>query len=188
MADIPSALPVRSEADGADERVQVKIVDSTNPGTQQGVVDANNDFHVLAKGHDSGGASIPILVDATGQVFVIVSEAAGTEIADYKSATVLAAASDNHDYTVPATKTLQLRGIWATGSGKIKIEVLVGPLLTLVAKFAGFNSTATPNIWIPLANGVDIDVPAGDIVRVIVTNRDNQPQDVYSTILGQLQP
>ena len=46
----------------------------------------------------------------------------------------------------------------------------------------GFNSTADANINFTLAKYAAI--PAGARVRVIRTNRDNQSQDVYSTIIG----
>lgn len=55
MADINSALPIRSEADGADQRVQVKVVDKTNPGTQQMIVDTDSNAHVEMHGNDPAG-------------------------------------------------------------------------------------------------------------------------------------
>jgi hypothetical protein len=45
-----------------------------------------------------------------------------------------------------------------------------------------FNSTANPNIDMDLKNVVK--QVAGAKVRVIITNRDNQPQDLYSTLLA----
>ena len=55
MADYNSGLPIRSEADGADERVQVKVVDSTNPDTQQMTVDTDGNLHAEAHGNDPSG-------------------------------------------------------------------------------------------------------------------------------------
>lgn len=57
MADIDynSSLPVRSEADGIDARVQVKIVDKTAPGTQQMTVDTDSNAHVEMHGNDPAG-------------------------------------------------------------------------------------------------------------------------------------
>lgn len=57
MADVDykSSLPVRSEADGADARVQVKVVDATNPATQQMEVDTDNNAHVEMHGNDPAG-------------------------------------------------------------------------------------------------------------------------------------
>lgn len=55
MSDINSALPIRSEADGADQRVQVKIVDKTSPGSQQMIVDSDSNAHVEIHGNDPAG-------------------------------------------------------------------------------------------------------------------------------------
>lgn len=55
MSDYNSGLPIRSEADGLDERVQTKIVDSNNPDTQQMEVDTDNNAHVEAHGNDPAG-------------------------------------------------------------------------------------------------------------------------------------
>lgn len=52
MSDYNSALPIRSEADGADERVQVKLVDANNPDTQQMEVDTDGNAHVEMHGND----------------------------------------------------------------------------------------------------------------------------------------
>ena len=110
----------------------------------------------------------------------------GTEVNDYNTSTALAAGgTSNHDYTVTALKTLKLSQIWSTASGKLRIEVEietgVGTGL-FTTKFVGFNSTATPNIPIPINE--NIAVAAGVRVRVIRKNLDNQSQDVYSTISG----
>lgn len=55
MSDINSSLPVRSEADGADQRVQVKVVDKTSPGSQQMTVDTDSNAHVESHGNDPAG-------------------------------------------------------------------------------------------------------------------------------------
>jgi hypothetical protein len=106
----------------------------------------------------------------------ITDRTAGTDINDYKTATVLAAGVDNHDYT--AVATFNLTQVEATGSGKAKIEVKING----VTKFVQFNSTATPNMSIHFEQPLVATV--GQVVRVVVTNRDNQSQDVYSTISG----
>jgi len=125
--------------------------------------------------------------DATGAAFSaanplpveVVQDALGDEIVDYNtSAAVAAAASVNHDYTVTIAKTLLMDTVFASGSGKIKVEVLVNA----VAKYTGFNSTSNPNIEIPmkrLLKGL-----ATEVVRITITNKDKQAQDVYSTLSG----
>lgn len=116
----------------------------------------------------------------------ISSTIPGTAIQNYNTvASVAAAATSNHDYTVTAGKTLNLQRVWASGSGKLKVEVQVETGVAtgvFTSKFVGFNSTATPNIDITVVSS--LAVAAGVRVRVIRTNKDNQSQDVYTTIEG----
>lgn len=51
MADYDSSLPIRSEADGADERVHVKIVDGSTP-SRRATVDTDGNLHVEMHGND----------------------------------------------------------------------------------------------------------------------------------------
>ena len=253
MADQDTSLPIRSEADGNDERVQVKIVDATNPDTQQATVDTDDNLHVEIHGNDPAGTDVVARlsqegavngdgeydvtnntkpssqgliahdrgasIDETSQnqrptavsgdedkialdialntsdgnsvsednpVWVAFSENPGDEIVDYNTAASIAkGATSNHDYTVSASRTLLTSQIWASASGKMKIEV---QLETAAASgvfntiFVGFNSTANPNIEIP---GLNIPKQVtGAILRIIRTNLDNQSQDLYSTITG----
>lgn len=255
MSDQNTSLPIRTEADGVDERLHVKIVDGTSPAVNQMTVDADKNAHVEMHGNDPAsvdrvvrtselGALTPDGVyDAAnntkpGNVGVITSTRAatpddttqvqrvtgkngttdtdvwaldvslhdedgnkftesnplpvtlvdseGAEVNDYNTAAaVAAAASSNHDYTVTALKTLKLSQIWAAASGKMKIEVQIETGVAtgvFTTRFVGFNSTANTNICIPV--GENISVAAGVRVRVIRTNKDNQAQDVYSTISG----
>lgn len=147
----------------------------------------------------TAGATRPldtILRDAAGTVLgssanpLVVSSSAvpiGTAISDYNTAaSIAAAASSSHSYTVSAGKTLLLKQIEATGSGKSRIEVAIetgvatGVYTTIVVQF---NSAATPNMSVRFADPKS--VAAGVRVRVTRTNRDNTAQDLYSTILGQ---
>jgi hypothetical protein len=56
MADYDSALPIRSEADGSDERVHVKICDGTTP-TQMATVDSDGNVYVQAHGKRADDAA-----------------------------------------------------------------------------------------------------------------------------------
>lgn len=111
----------------------------------------------------------------------------GTEVNNYSTASAIASgATSNHDYTVTALKTMLLQQIEASGSGKMKIEVQTETAAAsgvFNTKFVQFNSTSSPNMSIHLES--PISVVAGARVRVIRTNKDNQSQDVYSTISGQ---
>lgn len=165
----------------------VNIQDGGNSITVDAV---NLDIRDLAAATDSVSAW---LKDEAGNPFtsanplpVVMLESEGVEINDYSTtATVAGGANSNHDYTVTAAKTLQLTQIEAAASGKMKIEVQIESGVgtnTFATKFVKFNSTADTNISITLKE--PIAVAAGVRVRVIRTNRDNQAQDVYSTISG----
>lgn len=56
MADFDSSLPVRSEADGTDERLHVKIVDESTP-SQMATVDTDKNLHVEIHGHKPDDAT-----------------------------------------------------------------------------------------------------------------------------------
>lgn len=109
----------------------------------------------------------------------MVSDSSGDEISNYNtSAAVAKNASVNHDYTVTAAKTFLGVNAWISGSGKLKVQVLVNGAV----KFVGFNSTANPNVAIPMEKIVK--AAATQVVRITITNLDNQAQDLYSTLLG----
>lgn len=255
MADYDSGLPIRTEADGTDERVHVKIVDGTNPAVNQTEVDSDKNLHVEVHGNraddaadvalelseqgkpngrgdyhvddnsepnssgvvagirsannlatdqtehitsieDSGGTVRALdisLHDEAGEAYsannplpVSFEESEGDEVVDYNtSSSVAADATTDHDYTVTALKTFVGSELWVSGSGKLKVEVKLetAPLAgTYNTVFVGFNSTAWPNVRIPLAKIVK--QAAGAIIRLTITNRDNQPQDLYSTLVG----
>jgi hypothetical protein len=100
-----------------------------------------------------------------------------TGVADYNTNAALASGGTNtHTYT--AVSNFYFTGVEASGSGKMKIEVVVNG----VTKFVQFNSTSTPNMTVQVRE--PLMITSGQTVQVIRTNRDNQAQDVYSTILG----
>ncbi len=254
MADFNSALPVRSESDGVDAKVVVKIIDGTNGGTNQMSVDADKNAHVENHGNDPAGLDVAQVLteegrttsrgdydvatntkpssnaqilharvatpteadqtfrptgvassvdnakaadvairDEAGNPFttdnplpVTYVDSEGDEVNDYDTAAAVAAnASSNHDYTVTAAKRLKLSQVAFAGSGKLKVEVQVETGVatdTFETRFVAFNSTASPSGVVPINE--NITVAAGVRVRAIRTNRDNQAQDVYTTICG----
>ncbi len=107
------------------------------------------------------------------------SDQQGDEILEYNtSAAVAKDASVNHDYTVTAGKTFLGEEAWVSGSGKLKVDLLVNGAV----KYTAFNSTANPNIRIPLEK--ILKGGATEVIRFTITNRDKQAQDVYSTLAG----
>jgi hypothetical protein len=143
-----------------------------------------------------GGASNSVCLDIAlhdedGQVFseanplpVILSESSGVEVHNYNTASAVASnAISNHDY--PAGAELDLKKILCSASGKAKFEVQIEDGVgagTYTSKAVQFNSTANPNCEFTFTPA--IVVATGVKVRVIRTNKDNQAQDLYSTIMG----
>lgn len=154
------------------------------------VTATNLDIRDLSHTQDSvkiGDGTDFLAVNTDGSINVnVVTASTGTSINDYKDAAAIAAgASDNHDYTVTTGKTLSLKQIESSSSGRAKmvlsVETGVGTnTFTVIA--AQFNSAATPNMSIIL--NAPISVAAGVRVRVTMTNRDASSMDLYSTISG----
>lgn len=67
MADYASGLPVRSEADGADERLHVKVVDGTTPA-QRMIVDTDGNAHAEMHGNDPAGTDRVMRLSELGAV------------------------------------------------------------------------------------------------------------------------
>ncbi len=158
-------------------------------GSINSVVTATNlDIRDLTHASDSvkvGDGSDFLAVNADGSINVVFGSG-GDEICDYQtSAAVAGGASTDHDYTVTTAKTLLIEQAYVSGSGKIKavLAVETAPASdTYTTKFVAFNSTAAPDIEIPIKKYL---TQAGDAkVRITITNRDVSAQDVYSTLTG----
>lgn len=127
-----------------------------------------------------------LAVNTDGSINVVVQEDVGTEVVNYNTAAAVAAgATTNHDLVfASASKLYQVLG---SASGKLKTEIQIetaaasGTFNTICVRF---NSTANPDCDMSLIKYAAI--PAGARVRVIRTNKDNQAQDVYSTIVAIL--
>jgi len=119
-------------------------------------------------------------INADGSINVkIDSDVSGAEVCDYQTSLAVAKnATVNHDYTVSVGTTFIGESAWISASGKCKVELLVNGL----TKFVGFSSTANPNIEIPLHRILKGNT--AEVIRMTIENRDNQAQDLYSTLLG----
>jgi len=180
-----SGSSVTVSATDLDIRNLVFATDTVDVSGSSVTVSATNlDIRDLVAATDSIQAN---LFDEAGVAYSLsnplpvelVSDVQGDEVCNYTtSAAVAKDASVNHDYTVTAAKTLLIDSVWVSGSGKIKAVVLVNALPV----FVGFNSTANPNIAIPMSKYCK--ALATQVVRITITNLDNQAQDVYSTLLG----
>ena len=145
------------------------------------------DIRDLSASSDSvkiGDGTDFLAVNANGSINVVLADSSGTEVQDYKDAVAIAAnASDNHDYTAVGAFTLTQIESSASGKAKMLLSIETGVATgVFTAKASQFNSTANPNMSLVLSQ--PISVAAGVRVRVVMTNRDNQAQDLYSTIMG----
>jgi len=140
------------------------------------------DIRDLSHSQDSvkvGDGTDFLAVNSDGSINVVSVLSPTTSVNDYNTvASVAAGASSTHTYT--STGDFYLAQVEASGSGKMKIEVKVNG----VTKFVQFSSTSDTNMSISLTQ--PILATSAQTVTVIRTNRDNQSQDVYSTISGYI--
>ncbi|RLB63800.1 MAG: hypothetical protein DRH08_10575 [Deltaproteobacteria bacterium] len=173
-----------SEGTAATKGFQISLDDGTDSVFAQanvtGDLKVTLDTETVQISADSSAnsASNPIFVEVTS------GGSSGLEVCDYDHAVDTAAdGSTNHDYAVVGTEFL-LQHVDVACSGASKFEIQVGPIAGLVSKMVAF---------IPRHGGFEccifqpaIIVPATGTgtVRIIKTNRENQTNDLYSSILG----
>lgn len=156
----------------------VNIQDGGNSIT----VDSTNlDIRNLTTARDivriGNGANV-VAVNTDGTINVRVSDASpGTAVSDFNTvAAVAGGATSTHTYT--ASADFFLTQIHASGSGKMRILVQANA----VTKIVQFNSTANPNMDISFDQ--PIPILSGQTITIARLNRENNAQDVYSTIIG----
>lgn len=121
----------------------------------------------------SGQPSIPVYIAAGSSTTNFIGFTTGVDVASL--AGITGTYSPTYDFV--------LNNVHAAGSGRIKVEVYVGPVAAPLLKWVAFNSTANPNVFIDcsetkLAGGTDK-------VQVVVYNYEpGKTQDLYATIVG----
>lgn len=122
---------------------------------------------------------------ATNPIFVKeVDAVVSNEVNSYDTAAAVAGNStSNHNYTVTGT-TFLLRSVIFSSSGKGKVEVQTGPVGSLATKAVAFTNETVSTIQLNFNPPIEVPVASTGTVRLIRTNRQNQSQDLYSTILG----
>jgi hypothetical protein len=124
----------------------------------------------------ANSVSNPIFVQVTNGII-------SGEVNDFNTgAAVAAAGTSNHDYTV--VTAMKLKSVICSASGKCKFTVQVGPVASLVTKAVAFVTPTDPTVELFFDPPIEIPTTSTGTVRVIRTNRENQAQDVYSTIIG----
>jgi hypothetical protein len=198
MADYNSSLPVRTETDGD---VVQKIIG--NAGVNTAEVNADEELLVHdEKAKDAVDAVATALADGTqvtkvtdgtdelainadGSINVVFQEGlAGDEVHvfDTTVAGVPNTPATVVDYTVTTGKTLQLKSVHASSSGKAKVEVLTGTPSSEVLQAVSFISTASGQVQIMFPQPIEVD--AGDKVLVVITNYDKANADLYAFVNG----
>jgi hypothetical protein len=147
----------------------------------QGSTDSNLVWAMDVSLHDENGDSY----SGTNPLPVVISGGTiGTAVHHWEKETALAKdGTTEAAYQVTALKTLTLTKVFGTGSGKMKLDISTGSSGGTVQTMVLFNSTAFPNVEYEFAE--TFTVPAGQWVSIIVTNLDNQAQDIYTMIEGE---
>ena len=84
-------------------------------------------------------------------------------------------ATTTHTFAAPAD--FKLKDVFVSGSGKLRAQLSINSVIVAV----GFNSTANPQVTWKFQKGLN----ASSVnVTVLIENLDNQPQNLYSTIVG----
>lgn len=161
-------------------RPSVTVSDPTTPSQKLGVDAGGRITSKISNGTNT------LAVNADGSINVVVAGSTGTSVHNYNTAAAVAAAgTSNHDYTVTTGKTLYLEQIIVAASGKAKWEIRTGPVGTLVTIAVMFTAGAGEgHAAITFAIPKAVPDTSTGTVRIIRTNRDNQAQDLYSTIIG----
>ena len=149
------------------------------------VIATNLDIRDLSHTQDSvkvGDGTDLLAVNADGSINVVLSGSTGTDVHDHKTASSVAAdTADNHDVTAGAAALL-VKSVSFASSGGSKAVLTIDPTGTPIVIWTGFipkdGGEVTRHFDVP------ISVPATQVVRLAVTNRQNQTQDLYSLIEG----
>lgn len=120
----------------------------------------------------------------TNPIFVqMVMNAQTGEFHNYNTASAVAAdATSNHDYTV--TSTAKLTKITVASSGACKFEIQTGPVASLATVRVGFIPHHGGCVEYTFNPAKEVPNTSTGTIRIIRTNRENQAQDLYSSIEG----
>lgn len=125
-----------------------------------------------------------LAVNTDGSINVVVQNDAqlSDEFHDFNQASAVAGAgTSNHDYTVVNTYA-RLAAVYVGASGDAKFEIQVdngGGFNTIAVAFTTGKQGDSKLVEFPVSPEVTTTI------RVIRTNRENQAQDLYSTIMGR---
>jgi hypothetical protein len=125
------------------------------------------------------GQSDPLSLDTAGNLRVAATLTNSPVVLTYfTDAAVATSATVTHSLAGPVT----LDGIWASGSGEIKVTIAIGVTASEVTLVNGFTSSANQNFNFSMKNGYVI--PVGSSCKITIKNRDTAAQDVYLTFVS----
>lgn len=181
MSDANNRLPVRHIHNRA-----VAPVDDDLIFKQTGIVGTRPDSTTIHAAdvaiQDSNGNKI---TPANPLPVVQMSSTPGDGVIDHDELVDIPKdGNDTYTYTVPALKIHQLKQILVHASGKIKVEVRwgTGPLTSANNKAVLFNSVSNPECKFKV--DTETDIPAADVIDVVVTNLDKEAFSAYVTLQG----
>lgn len=120
--------------------------------------------------------------DRPGRLLGIIQGIVPTNpIIDYNTVTGLGSGSSGyHNYVT--TGNFKLSSIDVSASGALKIEVKAGDVGFETTKMVVF--TTESNLIAQLRFYEELQLILGQRIQIVITNRELQSQDIYSTILG----
>jgi hypothetical protein len=123
--------------------------------------------HLFDEAGNAFSSSNPLPVEFFESKAEVFNFSQGTNIAKNAS----------HTHTFAAPADFKLKDVYVSGSGKLRAELKIDGNTVAV----GFNSTANPQVTWRFQKGLN----ASSVnVVVEIENKDNQAQDLYSTIVG----
>jgi len=174
------------------DRKQLFVLVDPSTDSQRLTINAGGEAEVSLQSHNIDNSNaLPISKDndpnsELNPIYVqeVTTGVSGSEVHDYDTDTVIASGTSNHDYTV-ANSTFLLKSIIVSASGNCKFEIQVGALASLVTVAVGFLTGREGDTkQINFEPAIEVPVTGTGTVRIIRTNRQNQSQDLYSTIIG----
>ena len=136
-------------------------------------------------GQKTMAGSVPVVL-ASDQSAITVSSGIAAQtgaVCDYATASSVAGGStSNHDYTV--TTSMKVSEVSFASSGAGKVELKVGPVASLVSKWVAFVPKAGGEVKMVFNPPIVVPTTSTGTVRLVMTNRENTSQDLYSTIVG----
>lgn len=140
------------------------------------------DIRTITKATDSIQVSANSTVNSVSNpIYVALGSGPITgEIHSYDATSVTT--TGNHDYTV--VTAMLVKSVECSASGGAKFELQTGPVGTLVSKWTGFVPKAGGTVSAHFDPPIEVPTTSTGTVRIVRTNRENQAQSIYTTIVG----